>query len=78
MSDPYYNQQQGYNPQQQYGNYQAPYGGSQGQYGGQNEYGPPRRQDSYGPPAAGGFQHGHAGGQFGAYDASNPQGHAGY
>ena len=83
MSDPY-NQYPpqgygGYNQQPQYGgDYNQGYGQQQGQYGGQNEFGAPRRQDSYGPPAAGGFQHGQAGGQYGAYDASNPQGHAGY
>ena len=41
-------------------------------------FGPPQRVDSYGPPQAGGFQHGQEGNQYGAYDASNPQGHAGY
>ncbi|KAJ9273258.1 hypothetical protein DTO212C5_843 [Paecilomyces variotii] len=41
-------------------------------------FGPPRRQDSFGPPMAGGFQHGQADHQFGAYDNSNPQGHYGY
>jgi len=41
-------------------------------------FGPPRRQDSFGPPVTGGFQHGYEGGQFGAYEASNPQGHMGY
>ena len=41
-------------------------------------YGPPQRTNSFGPPQAGGFQHGQQGGQFGAYDASNPQGHVGY
>ncbi|KAK5938377.1 hypothetical protein PMZ80_009347 [Knufia obscura] len=69
-----YGQQQGYNdpnqyPQQQYN--------QQGGYPAQ-DFGPPRRQDSYGPPHQGGFQHGQAGGVYGQYDASNPQGHAGY
>ncbi|KAK5275305.1 hypothetical protein LTR40_013249, partial [Exophiala xenobiotica] len=41
-------------------------------------FGPPHRQDSFGPPQQGGFQHGQAGGQYGAYDNSNPQGHPGY
>ncbi len=41
-------------------------------------YGPPQRVNSYGPPQHGGFQHGQQGGQFGAYDASNPQGQASY
>lgn len=73
-------------PSQQYGGYQQqPYG--QQPYGQQQQggygapelgFGPPARADSFGPPAAGGFQHGQEGGQFGAYDASNPQGHAGY
>ena len=58
--------QQGYPPQgQQY--VDAPAG-----------YGPPQRVDSYGPPQQGGFQHGQQGGQYGAYNASNPQGHPGY
>jgi len=57
------NYNQGYPPQQSYG---------------QQDFGPPRRRDSYGPPMAGGFQHGQYGQQYGAYDASNPQGHAGY
>ncbi|RMZ91884.1 hypothetical protein DV736_g866, partial [Chaetothyriales sp. CBS 134916] len=92
MSGPYdsyggnYNQgsqypQQGYN-QGGYPPQQPPqqgYGGQQdyNQYPSQN-YGPPRRADSFGPPQQGGFQHGQAGGQYGAYDASNPQGHSGY
>jgi len=74
----------GYPPQQDY---------NQGSYGQQQQYpqqgysqyppqdqgfGPPHRQDSFGPPQQGGFQHGQAGGQYGAYDASNPQGHPGY
>src|SRR5467141_3181213 len=41
-------------------------------------FGPPQRQESFGPPVTGGFQHGYEGGQFGTYDASNPQGHMGY
>ena len=56
-SQPPYDQQQqyhgGYPPQQSY-----PEGG----------FAPPRRQDSFGPPQAGGFQHGQQGGQFGTYD----------
>ena len=63
--------QQGYGQQGGYPPQQPPYGG-------QNEFGPPKRQDSYGPPQHGGFQHGQSGNQFGAYDASNPQGHPGY
>jgi hypothetical protein len=66
--------QQGYDQ-----GYNQGYPPQQHQYGQPDQgFGPPRRQDSYGPPAAGGFQHGQEGGQFGAYDASNPQGHAGY
>ena len=58
--------QQGYPPHQpQYGD--APAG-----------FGPPHRVDSYGPPQAGGFQHGQEGNQYGTYDSSNPQGHPGY
>lgn len=85
----YNNQGYGQYPQQpQYGggydsNYNDPnaypqqpqYGQQQGGYGSQPM---PQRQDSYGPPQQGGFQHGQQGGQYGAYDASNPQGHAGY
>jgi len=67
----------GYQQQPQYG--QQPYGQQQGGYGGPEPgFGPPARTDSFGPPAAGGFQHGQQGGQYGAYDASNPQGHGGY
>lgn len=83
-----YNQQQqgGYPPQQGYGGgynnqQQGGYPPQQGYGGGydQNQnFGPPRRQDSFGPPSHGGFQHGQSGQQFGAYDNSNPQGHAGY
>lgn len=94
MSGPYdgYNQypQGGYPPQQQYGQgqqygggyQQQPYGQQQGYppqgYGAPEGYGAPARQNSYGPPQQGGFQHGQVGGQFGTYDASNPQGHPGY
>ncbi|KAK5079230.1 hypothetical protein LTR64_002348 [Lithohypha guttulata] len=53
------------------------YAQQQGGYGAQ-EFAPIQRQDSYGPPQHGGFQHGQAGGVYGQYDASNPQGHAGY
>ena len=68
--------QSGY-PQQ--GGYQAQEGyPGQGDYGAAEGFGPPKRTDSFGPPQAGGFQHGYEGGQFGAYDASNPQGHAAY
>ena len=74
---PQYGQPQGYAPQQSYSDpNQYPQQPQQG-YGAQ-EFGPPRRQDSYGPPSQGGFQHGQAGGTYGTYDASNPQGHAGY
>ncbi|CAF9931072.1 MAG: hypothetical protein GOMPHAMPRED_005810 [Gomphillus americanus] len=72
---PSYQQQGGYNqgyPQQQQG-YGSGYGSPA-----PSEFGPPQRRDSYGPPASGGFQHGYEGGQFGSYEASNPQGHAGY
>ncbi|RJE17115.1 hypothetical protein PHISCL_10548, partial [Aspergillus sclerotialis] len=64
---------QGYNQQC------PPQQGYQQQYPPQDQgFGPPRRQDSFGPPQSGGFQHGQAGYQYGAYDASNPQGHSGY
>ncbi|KIX08345.1 uncharacterized protein Z518_03001 [Rhinocladiella mackenziei CBS 650.93] len=72
----------GYPPQQSYDQgYQQQQYGQQGyqSYPPQDQgFGPPRRQDSFGPPQHGGFQHGQAGGQYGAYDASNPQGHPGY
>lgn len=76
-------QQGGYPPQQGYNNYQQPQQYQQQQpyppYDQQqHNFAPPRRADSFGPPQAGGFQHGQAGGQFGTYDASNPQGHTGY
>jgi len=81
LYDSYNQYNQGYPPQQGYGSQQ----GYQQQYPQQSyssypeqSFGPPRRADSFGPPQAGGFQHGQAGGQYGAYDASNPQGHAGY
>ena len=88
MSDPY-NQygQQGYGQQgyPQQGQYGQQYGQGYGQappapqYGDAPQgYGPPRRADSFGPPQQGGFQHGQYGQPFGQYDASNPQGHAGY
>ncbi|KAL2429754.1 hypothetical protein ABEF95_010890 [Exophiala dermatitidis] len=70
----------GYPPQQGYDQGYQQHQGPPG-YGGPpppDNFGPPRRQDSFGPPQHGGFQHGQAGAQFGAYDASNPQGHAGY
>lgn len=71
-------QQQGYPPQDQgYGQHGYPPQAQQ-----YNDapagYGPPQRTNSYGPPQHGGFQHGQEGAQFGAYDASNPQGHPGY
>lgn len=87
MSGPYdYNQypqqgyaQQGYPPQQPYGHGQQPYGGYPPQQGyPEGGFAPPGRQDSFGPPQHGGFQHGQQGGQFGMYDASNPQGHGAY
>lgn len=72
-----YNDPNAYPQQPQYGQ-QGGYGQQQqGGYGSQN-FGGIQRQDSYGPPQTGGFQHGQQGGQYGAYDASNPQGHAGY
>lgn len=86
MSDPYnqyppqgynqgYGQQQGYN--QGYG--QQGYPPPAPQYGDAPQgYGPPQRVNSFGPPGAGGFQHGQHGQQMGAYDASNPQGHPQY
>lgn len=82
MSNPYYppggppHQQPpyGYPPQQSQPGY--PSHRPSGQDGG--NFGPPRRQDSFGPPAAGGFHLGYEGGNFGAYDASNPQGTATY
>lgn len=89
MSGPYdYNNQhnqgygQNYNSQYPQGGYSQPQGNyneypQQGGYGAQ-EFGAPQRQNSYGPPQHGGFQHGQQGQQYGAYDASNPQGHAGY
>lgn len=73
-------QQQGYPPQQGYdqGQQYPPQQGYQ-QYPPQDQgFGPPRRQDSFGPPQQGGFQHGQQNYQFGAYDASNPQGNSGY
>ncbi|KAL1969281.1 hypothetical protein VTN77DRAFT_9473 [Rasamsonia byssochlamydoides] len=70
----------GYSPNSGYQHPQGPYQPPASyQTGGAPEgFGPPRRQDSFGPPAVGGFQHGYEGGQFGAYDASNPQGHLAY
>lgn len=73
QSQGYPHQNQGY---QQQGDYQQQ---QQPQYdNAPADYGPPRRADSYGPPQAGGFQHGQQDGQYGAYDASNPQGQTGY
>lgn len=72
-------------PYDSYNQYPAPYPGqgySQPPYGQQpypeQSFGPPRRADSFGPPQQGGFQHGQAGSLYGTYDASNPQGNAGY
>ena len=65
----------GYPPQQGY--QQQGYQQDYNQYPTQ-DFGPPRRADSFGPPQAGGFQHGIQGQTYGQYDASNPQGHAGY
>lgn len=77
-----YGQQQGYPPQQGYDqnyNQQYPQQGYSQQYPPQDQgFAPPRRQDSFGPPQHGGFQHGTVGQQYGAYDASNPQGTPGY
>lgn len=57
----------------------GPYPPQQGGGGGYDQnFGPPGRADSFGPPQHGGFQHGQAGGQFGQYNASNPQGQPGY
>lgn len=93
MSGPYdsYNQQpygsqypaQGYNHQQsQYPpqgyNQQPQYGQQYPSYDQNQNFGPPRRADSFGPPQAGGFQHGQQGVPYGQYDASNPQGHSAY
>lgn len=73
-----YDQSQGYG-QQGYAQQGYPSPAPTPQYGdAPSGYGPPQRVDSYGPPQQGGFQHGQQGGQYGAYDASNPQGHAGY
>jgi hypothetical protein len=69
---------QGYQPSDG----EPPYGASSSEpYDGPpdaEKFGPPRRQDSFGPPVAGGFHMGYEGGQFGAYDASNPQAHYSY
>lgn len=71
-----YDQSQGYN-QQGYG--QQTYPPATPSYGDAPAgYGPPQRVNSYGPPQNGGFQHGQQGGQYGAYDASNPQGQSNY
>ena len=83
MSDPYNqyppNYSQGYPPQgppQGYGHQGYP---PQPQYGEAPQgYGPPQRTNSFGPPQHGGFQHGQQGGQYGQYDASNPQGQGAY
>lgn len=81
-----YPPQQGYQPPQgQYGQ-QPPYQNYGGpppaqyppQQGYDQNFGAPARADSFGPPQHGGFQHGQAGGQYGQYDASNPQGQPGY
>lgn len=62
--------QQGYSQQSQYNQHPS--------YDQNQNFGPPRRADSFGPPQAGGFQHGVQGHSYGQYDASNPQGHAAY
>merc|ERR1711939_768524 len=66
---------QGYPPQQGYGYGQQQQGYSQ-QYDQNQNFGPPRRQDSFGPPQQGGFQHGQQGNNYGNYYGSNPQGHS--
>lgn len=65
-------------PQEQSYGYQPEQGSYRESDDGPGNFRPPKRQESFGPPVAGGFQHGYEGGQFGAYDASNPQGHMGY
>jgi len=75
-----YGQQQGGYNNNNYNNApSAPQHQQQG-YGSypQQGFAPPARADSFGPPQHGGFQHGQAGFNYGTYDASNPQGHAGY
>jgi len=72
-----YNQQQPQYPSQGYPQ-QPQYGEQYPQYDQNQSFGPPRRADSFGPPQAGGFQHGQQGVAYGQYDASNPQGHSGY
>lgn len=81
-----YQHQQGYSQQPSYGQgyndpnqypQQPQYGQQQQGYGSQ-QFGAPQRQDSFGPPQQGGFVHGQQGQTYGQYDASNPQGHAGY
>jgi hypothetical protein len=85
-----YNQPQGYNqypPQGGYSQQQPPqhqgyppqpfYPSQDGGYQDQG-FAPPARTNSFGPPQHGGFQMGIQGHQYGAYDASNPQGNAGY
>ncbi|KAL9036174.1 MAG: hypothetical protein Q9214_006254 [Letrouitia sp. 1 TL-2023] len=67
MSDPYNNPY----PNQYYGQTPPPPNYDPG-------FAPPARQNSFGPPQHGGFQHGQSGAQFGGYDASNPQGQPGY
>ena len=84
-----YNQPQGHNPYpaQGYGQQQPPqhqgypqqpyYPSQDGGYHDQG-FAPPARTNSFGPPQHGGFQMGIQGQQYGAYDASNPQGNSGY
>lgn len=72
-----YNQQQSQYPSQGYSQ-QPQYGQQYPQYDQNQTFAPPRRADSFGPPQAGGFQHGQQGVAYGQYNASNPQGHAGY
>ncbi|KAL8871665.1 MAG: hypothetical protein Q9174_002555 [Haloplaca sp. 1 TL-2023] len=78
----YSSPQPGYPPHDQsqgYGQQQHGYPPPAPQYGDAPAgFGPPQRVNSYGPPQHGGFQHGQAGGQYGSYDASNPQGQSGY
>merc|ERR1711939_711236 len=62
---------QGYPPQQGYGYGQQQQGYSQ-QYDQNQNFGPPRRQDSFGPPQQGGFQHGQQGNNYGNYDPNAP------
>ena len=74
----HHDQSQGYG-QPAYGQHGYPSPAPTPQYGdAPSGYHAPERTNSYGPPQHGGFQHGQQGGQYGAYDASNPQGHSSY